>query len=79
VLKYIGAGGRAAGLPSARLSEAQAKAFLRDALTGKQLRVEIWIPEKGQSKKPSKFVLDKEVRKCDVSSFFIDEEEGISR
>lgn len=62
VLRYLGAGGRAGGLPSARLSDAQAKTFLRDALTAKQLRVEIWVPEKGQGRKPSKFVVDKEVR-----------------
>jgi hypothetical protein len=62
VLRYLGAGGRGVGLPSVKLSEAQAKAFLRDALTTKQLRVEIWEPEKGQGKRPSKFAVDKEVR-----------------
>jgi DNA mismatch repair protein MSH2 len=64
VLRYWGAGGRSAGLPSARLSEAQAKAFLRDALTTKQLRVEIWEPEKSSGKKVTKFALDKEVSEC---------------
>jgi DNA mismatch repair protein MSH2 len=62
VLRYLGSGGRSGGLPSVKLSEAQAKAFLRDALTSKQLRIEIWEPEKGQGKKPSKFIVDKEVR-----------------
>jgi DNA mismatch repair protein MSH2 len=64
VLKYLG--GRrdaASGLPCAHMSEAQAKAFLREALTVKQLRVEIWVPKKGTSaKRPAEFVLDKEVR-----------------
>ena len=44
------------------LSESLAKSFLRDALTSKQLKVEIWVPEAGQGKKATKFVLDKEVR-----------------
>jgi DNA mismatch repair protein MSH2 len=35
--------------------------LLREALTVKQLRVEIWVPEPGQGKKCSKFRLDKEV------------------
>ena len=35
--------------------------LLRDALTIKQLRVEIWVPEAGQGKKAVKFRLDKEV------------------
>lgn len=58
VIKYLG--GRA-GLPSVTLSESLAKTFLRDALTSKQLKVEIWVPEAGQGKKATKFVLDKEV------------------
>ncbi|KAI9568665.1 DNA mismatch repair protein [Boletus coccyginus] len=60
VLKYLGAGGRTAGLPSATLNATLAHAFLRDALTVKQLRVEIWAPASGQSRKASKFVLQKE-------------------
>jgi DNA mismatch repair protein MSH2 len=40
--------------------------LLRDALTSKQLKVEIWVPEAGQGKKCAKFRLDKEVR----STFF---------
>lgn len=59
VIKYLG--GRS-GLPSVTLSESLAKSFLRDALTSKQLKVEIWVPEAGQGKKATKFVLDKEVR-----------------
>lgn len=58
VIKYLG--GRA-GLASVTLSESLAKSFLRDALTSKQLKVEIWVPEAGQGKKATKFVLDKEV------------------
>jgi DNA mismatch repair protein MSH2 len=61
VIKYLGVGGKAAGLPSVTLSESVATTFLRDALTTKQLRVEIWKPEPGQGKKASKFRLDKEV------------------
>ena len=38
-----------------------AKAFLRDALTAKQLKIEIWASESGSGKKGSKFKLDKEV------------------
>jgi DNA mismatch repair protein MSH2 len=65
VLKYLGARRDAAsGLPTAHMSEAQAKAFLRDALTVKQLRVEIWVPKKGaNSRKPAEFLLDKEARR----------------
>ncbi|EIM82088.1 DNA mismatch repair protein [Stereum hirsutum FP-91666 SS1] len=59
VLKYLGAGGRTGGLPSVNLRDSVAKTFLRDALTIKQLKVEIWMPE-GTGKKVSKFRLDKE-------------------
>ncbi|KAH9933894.1 DNA mismatch repair protein [Fomitopsis serialis] len=59
VLKYLGPGGRN-GLPSVTLNEGQAKSFLRDALTARQLKVEIWGPEAGQGKKATKFKLDKE-------------------
>ncbi|BGO94891.1 hypothetical protein NBRC10512_006153 [Rhodotorula toruloides] len=45
VLKYLGSDED--GLPSVTLSHAVAQAFLRDALTTKQLRVEIWEPESG--------------------------------
>jgi len=60
VIKYLGSGGKSAGLPSVILRESQAKTFLRDVLTAKQLRVEIWVPAPGQGKKCVKFVLDKE-------------------
>lgn len=54
VLKYLGAGSSkpssstsARGLPSVTISMTLAKAFLRDCLTTKQMRVEIWEPEDG--------------------------------
>ncbi|KAH9039589.1 DNA mismatch repair protein [Lactarius pseudohatsudake] len=58
VLKYLGS--KAAGLPSVTLRPTVATSFLREALTSRQLKVEIWIPEAGHSKKVSKFKLDKE-------------------
>lgn len=61
VIKYLGSGGKAAGFPSVILRESQAKTFLRDVLTTKQMRVEIWVPAPGQGKKSIKFILDKEV------------------
>jgi DNA mismatch repair protein MSH2 len=70
VLKYLGAGGRAAGLPSVTLRPTVATSFLREALTSRQLRVEIWIPEASHGKKVSKFKLDKEVRPEHLSSYF---------
>lgn len=60
VLKYLGAGGKTAGLPSVTLRPTVATSFLREALTSRQLKVEIWIPEAGHGKKVSKFKLDKE-------------------
>jgi DNA mismatch repair protein MSH2 len=68
VIKYLGYGGKAAGLPSVALKISVAQSFLRDALTSKQLRVEIWVPEAGQGKKASKFKLDKEVWEIHVLS-----------
>lgn len=62
VVKYLGSGGKATGLPSVALKISVAQSFLRDALTSLQLRVEIWVPESGQGKKATKFKLDKEVR-----------------
>lgn len=62
VLKYLGSGGKTAGLPSVTLRPTVATSFLREALTSRQLKVEIWIPEAGHGKKVSKFKLDKEVR-----------------
>lgn len=67
VIKYLGAGGRATGLPSVALKTTVAQMLLREALTTKQLRVEIWVPEAGQGKKCAKFKLDKEVR-CSMIS-----------
>ncbi|KAI0032586.1 DNA mismatch repair protein [Vararia minispora EC-137] len=58
VLKYLG--NKSSGLPSVTLRPSLATSFLRDALTSKQLRVEVWAPESGSGKKVSKFVLDKE-------------------
>ncbi|KAG6830769.1 hypothetical protein H0H87_007168 [Tephrocybe sp. NHM501043] len=58
VIKYLGS--RAGGLPSVILRTNVAQMLLREALTVKQLRVEIWVPEPGQGKKCSKFRLDKE-------------------
>lgn len=60
VLKQLGSAGKG-GLPSVTLSVNAAKTFLRDALTAKQLKVEIWAPEPGQGKKATKFRLEKEV------------------
>ena len=60
VIKYLGAGGRIAGLPSVSLKTSVAHVLLRDALTSKQLRIEIWEQEPGQ-KKAAKFQLAKEV------------------
>ncbi|KAF8480131.1 DNA mismatch repair protein [Russula ochroleuca] len=60
VLKYLGSGGKMAGLPSVTLRPTVATSFLREALTSRQLRVEIWIPEAGHGKKVSRFKLDKE-------------------
>ena len=62
MIKYLGSGGRAAGLPSVSLKTSVAHVLLREALTTKQLRVEIWVPEAGQGKKSVKFRLDKEVQ-----------------
>ncbi|KAG1903798.1 uncharacterized protein F5891DRAFT_54192, partial [Suillus fuscotomentosus] len=53
VLEYLGAGGKACGLPSVTLSHTLAHSFLRDAIISKQLRVEIW-PMPGQGRKASK-------------------------
>lgn len=55
VLKYFGKPSPSTfeplGLPSVTLSHAVATSFLRDALTTRQLRVEIYIQEKGSSYK----------------------------
>ena len=44
------------------MSNNVATAFLRDALTARQLKIEIWAPEPGSGKKAAKFRLEKEVR-----------------
>lgn len=51
------------GLPSLTLSMALAKGFLREALTSKQMRVEIWEGEGGK-KQGNRWVLGKEVSTC---------------
>jgi DNA mismatch repair protein MSH2 len=48
-------------LPTVNLSHTVAKTFLREALTAKQLRIEIWIPEGGK-KNTSKFQISKKVQ-----------------
>jgi DNA mismatch repair protein MSH2 len=76
VIKYLGSGvpsgsGSAAststqqkkGLPSLTLSTTLAKGFLREALTSKQMRVEIWQGEGGK-KQGTKWELGKEVGDC---------------
>lgn len=60
VIKYLG-GGKSGGLPSVTLSTNSAKTFLREALTTRQLKIEIYVPEAGQGKKATRFKLDKEV------------------
>lgn len=63
VIKYLGGGGPSSRLPSVILKTTVAHVLLREALTSKQLRIEIWAPEPGQGKKCVKFRLDKEVGK----------------
>jgi DNA mismatch repair protein MSH2 len=74
VIKYLGAGAAskiasstsnvngmtAKGLPSLTLSMALAKGFLREALTSRQMRVEIW-ESAGGMRNASKWQLGKEV------------------
>ena len=60
VIKQLGSGG-SGGLPSVVLKTTVAHNFLRECLTIRQLRVEIWVPDVGQGKKCVKFHLDKEV------------------
>ena len=49
VLKFLGKRTPEEGLASCTLTIPTAKGFLRDALTSKQLRVEIWAPKPGES------------------------------
>ncbi|EJT47892.1 DNA mismatch repair protein MSH2 [Trichosporon asahii var. asahii CBS 2479] len=52
VLKYLGSSrAKDGGLPSVSVSMTLAKAFLRDCLTARQMRVEIWEPETGSTGK----------------------------
>lgn len=59
VIKYLG--GAANHLPSVTFNTMQATNFLRDSLTSKQLKVEIWASEDGKGKKGAKFSLKTEV------------------
>jgi len=65
VIKNLGA--RNNSLPSVSMNQMQATGFLRDALTSKQLRVEIWTQE-SSGKKNAKFKLEKEVSRRAVFS-----------
>lgn len=58
VVKYLGAGGSKGGLASTTMNPTVAKAFLREALTAKQMRVEIWV---GGGKRTNNWVIDKQV------------------
>ncbi|KAF8531333.1 DNA mismatch repair protein MSH2 [Gautieria morchelliformis] len=65
VLKWFGRGYKNGnhkdGLPSCTMRLEQAKTFLREALTARQLRVQIWVAEAGSSKKhPGKWQLNKQ-------------------
>lgn len=51
VLKYIGSSRRDGAMPSVSVSMTLAKEFLRECLTTRQMRVEIWEPETGSSGK----------------------------
>ncbi|KIM19483.1 hypothetical protein M408DRAFT_31182 [Serendipita vermifera MAFF 305830] len=57
VLKQLGK--KSAPLQSVTLSITLAREFLRESLTSKQLRIEIWIPEGGK-KSATNFVLSKQ-------------------
>jgi hypothetical protein len=60
VIKNMGA--RNNSLPSVSMNQMQATGFLRDALTSKQLRVEIWAQESsGKKNAKGQFKLEKEV------------------
>lgn len=63
VIKQLGK--KDALLPSVTMSQAVAKTFLRDALTVKQLRIEIWESEGG---KKAKFTMARQVRIDCISS-----------
>ena len=60
VIKNLGAKNNT--LPSVSMNQMQATGFLRDALTSKQLRVEIWVQESsGKKNVKGQFKLEKEV------------------
>lgn len=72
VLKWFGrgykSGNRKEGLPSCTMRPEQAKTFLREALTARQLRIQIWIPEAGAPKKnPNKWKMDKQASPGNVT------------
>ncbi|WFD47055.1 MSH2 protein [Malassezia furfur] len=60
VLKYLGKKGDNGGLPSCTLSVSAAKSFLRDALTAKQLRIEIWSPNEGSGRRSGAWQISKQ-------------------
>lgn len=60
VLKHLGKKGNDGGLPSCTLSVPAAKSFLRDALTAKQLRIEIWSPVDGSGRRSGSWQISKQ-------------------
>ena len=60
VLKYLGKKSDQGGLPSCTLSVSAAKSFLRDALTAKQLRIEIWAPNEGTGRRSGAWQISKQ-------------------
>ncbi|WFD33172.1 MSH2 protein [Malassezia sp. CBS 17886] len=63
VLKYLGGKSNSAeggGLASCTLTIPTAKSFLRDALTARQLRVEIWVPDSGTGRRSGQWSLGKQ-------------------
>lgn len=60
VLKYLGKKSNDGGLPSCTLSIPAAKSFLRDALTAKQLRVEIWASTDGAGRRTGSWQVAKQ-------------------
>jgi DNA mismatch repair protein MSH2 len=59
VIKYLGTGARR--LESVTMKVSIAQTLLREALTSKQLRVEIYEPDGGHGRKSPNFKLAKEV------------------
>ena len=63
-------GARNNALPSVSMNQMQATGFLRDALTSKQLRVEIWAQESsGKKSAKGQFKLEKEASRWTMPSF----------